>query len=161
MSAVAEHPEKAPKYIVSALDPKQIIDQYLHGKTTPQIAKELGISRQALNAWLKRTDEDGWRVAQTVLAEEEVDAAKDYRASIQVRLEQADKDERDRLNIALACARDAERSAQWRLERVCRRIYGQDSPPSSVVPVQININLKPDAAAHSAVITENDSQQDK
>lgn len=142
-SAVAD-PSKTPKYAVSKLDPKDVLDQYLNGKTTPQIAAEHGISRQALNAWLRRTDLESWQSAQTALAEEEVDKAKDYRAQIQQRLETADKEERDRLTIALACARDAEKSAQWRLERVCRRIYGQDAPPAGTNAVQININLRGD-----------------
>ena len=34
------------------------------------------------------------------------------------------------------------RAAQWDLERVCRRIYGQDAPPAGSAAVQININLR-------------------
>lgn len=119
------HP-KAPKFAVSNLDPKAVIADYLGGKKTTQIAKELGISRQALNAWLLRVDIDGWHTAQTAIAQEDLEEAQDYRAQTREALKKASKEERERLNIALACARDAEKSAQWRLERVNRRIYGAD-----------------------------------
>jgi len=44
--------------------------------------------------------------------------------------------------LDLTRARELLRSAQWDLERVCRRIYGQDAPPQGVNAVQININLR-------------------
>ena len=136
---------KAPKFAVTKLDPGAVIDQYLQGKTSAQIAAENGITRQALQAWLLRNDAEGWKQAQTAQAQEELDEAIDYRKSIQTRLETADREERDRLNIALACARDAEKSAQWRLERVCKRIYGQDVAQVGSA-VQININLRRESA---------------
>lgn len=141
MPSAVSDPSKTPKYAVSKLDPKDVLDQYLNGKTTPQIAAEHGISRQALNAWLRRTDLEGWQAAQTALAEEEVDKAKEYRSSIQQRLETANKEERERLNIALACARDAEKSAQWRLERVCRRIYGDEKVALNLAGNGITVQL--------------------
>ena len=49
--------------------------------------------------------------------------------------------------VDLARARESLRSAQWDLERVCRRIYGQDAPPNAAQAVQININLRAHAAA--------------
>jgi hypothetical protein len=44
--------------------------------------------------------------------------------------------------LDLARAREKLKSAQWDLERVCRRIYGQDSVPNAGAGVQININLR-------------------
>lgn len=58
----------------------------------------------------------------------------------------ADKEDRDRLQLSLAHARERLRAAQWDLERVCKRIYGQDQLPSSVVPIQINIGIARNAA---------------
>jgi transposase len=148
--------DTSPKFAVTKLDPEAVIAQYLEGKTSQEIAKANGISRQALQAWLIRNDAEGWKTAQTVVAQEELDEARDYRASIQARLETADREERERLNIALACARDAEKSAQWRLERVCRRIYGQDAPASAAQAVQININMR--AAEPQLVELDNNDQ---
>ena len=44
--------------------------------------------------------------------------------------------------LDLTRAREQLRSAQWDLERVCRRIYGQDAPPNAGAGVNININLR-------------------
>ena len=46
-------------------------------------------------------------------------------------------------------ARERLRAAQWDLERVCRRIYGQDAPPAGVNAVQININLRSERATNA------------
>lgn len=150
----AKDASKTPKFAVTKLVPGDVIDQYLQGKTSAQLAKEHGITRQALQAWLLRNDPEGWRHAQTAIAQEELDEAIDYRKSIQAKLEKADKEERDRLNIALALARDAEKSAQWRLERVCRRIYGQDVPQGSSDRVSITLNIGNAAAQDAEIVTE-------
>lgn len=152
-------PNKAPKFAVTKLDPQEVLNQYLAGKTSKQIAEENGITRQALQAWLLREDSQGWQVAQTVSAQEDLDEARDYRISLQARIETADREERERLNIALVCARDAEKSAQWRLERVCRRIYGQDAPPSSVIPIQINIGISRAEQQSGAAMDETSTQE--
>lgn len=134
--------DRAPKYAVSKLDPAEVLNEYLHGRSTKEIAAANGISRQALNDWLLRKDEEGWKRAQSIVAEEDAERAREVRQSIQDKLGTANKEERDRLNIALACARDDERGAMWRLERVNRRIYGQDQPPNGAAQVAIQINLR-------------------
>ena len=57
--------------------------------------------------------------------------------------------------LDLTRAREQLRSAQWDLERVCRRIYGQDQPPAGMNAVQININLRGDAATTHRTIEHN------
>ena len=147
--------DTAPKFAVTKLDPETVLQAYLSGKTSKEIAESNGITRQALQAWLIRNDAEGWKAAQTVVAQEELDEAREYRKSIQQRLEKSDREERERLNIALVCARDAEKSAQWRLERVCRRIYGQDAPASAAQAVQIVFNMRGDSATN---VSEVDTQ---
>jgi len=111
-------------------DPQQVIADYLAGKTTRDIARDrFNCTRQALNYWLREHAEEDWRKAQVILAIE--------------RKEKAEQDiETAPDALALARARELLRSAQWDLERVCRRIYGQDAPPSDVGRVQIAINLR-------------------
>jgi len=48
--------------------------------------------------------------------------------------------------LSLARAREQVRSAQWELERVLRRIYGQDQGVTQQSPIQINIGITRDAA---------------
>jgi len=114
---------------LSKVEPKDVLDRYLAGETGPQIAESLGVTKQALSYWLSETAEQEWKAAQFVKA---------YN-----RKEEADELIETASNpLDLARAREKLRSAQWDLERVCRRIYGQDAPPQGVNAVQININLK-------------------
>jgi hypothetical protein len=55
--------------------------------------------------------------------------------------------------LSLSRARERLKAAQWDLERVCRRIYGQDAPPQGVNAVQININLKRVGSEPRAVLS--------
>ena len=113
-----------------SVDPKEVLDRYLAGETSPEIAISLGVTKQALSHWLSNVAEQEWRSAQFVKA---------YSLK-----EDADALMKSATNpLDLARAREMLRSAQWDLEKVCRRIYGQDVA-QSVANVQININLRRD-----------------
>lgn len=110
------------------LDPKDVIERYLAEQTTKEIAASLGVTRSALNQWLLVHAEGDWKAAQIIRAHKRKDEAEDE-------LDSASDP------LSLARARERLRAAQWDLERVCRRIYGQDVPQVSQA-VQININLR-------------------
>lgn len=118
------------------VDPDAVLERYLGGETSPQIAESLGVTKQALSHWLISKAEDQWRSAQLVKA-------------------LTRKDEADELidtatnALDLARAREKLRSAQWDLERVCRRIYGQDAPATTTHPMQININIRGESATNA------------
>lgn len=127
MSAVMVAEEKKlPKLAGKEADPQAIIQQYLDGKKTEEIAKHFGITRQGLGYWLRKHAETEWKESQVIAALERKDKAEDIYDDIQRRIETADKDERDRLTLMLSLAREKLKAAQWDLERVCRRIYGDD-----------------------------------
>jgi predicted transcriptional regulator len=106
-----------------------ILARYLAEESTTQIAKSLGVTRSALNYWLLENCEKEWRSAQVIRAMKRKEDAEDA-------IDQASD------ALTLARAREALRAAQWDLERVCRRIYGQDVPVNAGSGVQININLR-------------------
>ena len=108
-------------------DPKLILQRYLSDETTKQIAADYGVTRQALGQYLLKTAENEWKEAQVVRAIARKESAEDD-------LETASD------MLSLARARERLRAAQWDLERVCRRIYGQDAPPAGAA-VQINIGI--------------------
>ena len=112
-------------------DPKAILQRYLSDESTKDIAASYGITRQALGQFLLKHAEEEWKDAQVARA--------------LARKEQAE-DEIERAGDALSLARAREllRAAQWDLERVCRRIYGQDAPVSAQA-VQVVINLRREA----------------
>ena len=102
------------------LDPKQVIARYFHDETTQQIAESLGVHRSALHQWLIRNCEQDWRDAQVARAITALDNAKDGLEAAQDAL-------------SLARAREQLRGAQWELERLFSRLYGQPK-------AEININ---------------------
>jgi hypothetical protein len=108
---------------------ESVLARYLAEETTTQIAKSLGVTRSALNYWLLEHCEKEWKSAQIIRAMKRKEDAEDA-------IETAPD------ALTLARAREALRAAQWDLERVCRRIYGQDAPPNAGAGVNININLR-------------------
>ena len=111
------------------IDPKHVLDRYLGEETGPQIAKSLGVTRAALSLFMLKHAEEQWKDAQLVKAIQRKEQAEEL-------MDRADN------ALDLTRAREQLRSAQWDLERVCRRIYGQDAPPAGANAVQININLR-------------------
>lgn len=101
-------------------DPKHILRRYLSDESTLTIASDYGVTRQALGQFLLKHAEEDWKecqvaraVARKEKAEDDIEAATDP--------------------LQLAKARESLKAAQWDLERVCRRIYGQE--------VQINMTV--------------------
>jgi transposase-like protein len=105
-----------------------ILARYLGEESTKDIAKSLGVTRSALNYWLLEHAEKEWRSAQVIRAMRRKEDAEDA-------IETASDP------LALARAREALKAAQWDLERVCRRIYGQDTPPDGAGRVSITLNI--------------------
>ena len=143
-------------------DPKTILARYLSDETTESIAKDYGVTRQALGQFLYKTAEADWKEAQVARAIARKESADDTLDAIGSKIENADKEDRDRLALSLAHAKERLKSAQWDLERVCRRIYGQDAPPASVIPIQINIGIRREdatnAVQHEVIEAEGKSQ---
>ncbi len=124
------------------VDPKDVIERVLREESTKDIAASLGVTRSALNQWLLVHAETEWRAAQIIRAHKRKDEAEDEMDSATDPL-------------SLARARERLRAAQWDLERVQRRIYGQDVP-NVAQAVQININLRRDAGQQTAVDIESE-----
>lgn len=82
------------------------------GERTADIASELGISRVRLNQLLLQYAEDDWRSLQVARALTAKEKAEDL-------LETAPD------GLTLARAREQLRAAQWDLERLLSRLYGQ------------------------------------
>jgi hypothetical protein len=107
-----------------------VLDRYINGEQVANIAPEYGVSDVTIYALLLREHQDAWKDIQTARA--------------LARLEQS----QDELQIApdalsLARARERVRSAQWELERLFSRLYGQKQEVTHNLPngPLININL--------------------
>lgn len=129
-------------------DPKAVLDRYLAGETSPEIAKSLGVTKQALSHWLIQNAESEWKSAQLIKALERKDNAEALMDSASNPLD-------------LARAREQLRGAQWDLERVCRRIYGQDAPASAAQAVQIVFNMRGESTTNAVQHEVIEVEQDK
>jgi Zn-dependent peptidase ImmA (M78 family) len=109
---------------LALIEPKLILDRYLNGESTTQIAQTFGVTRRALNYQLLKLAPDEWKETQFILAHERFEDAKDA-------ISAADD------ALPLARAREAAKVAMWELERVAKRIYGQDASPQVAVSVTI------------------------
>jgi hypothetical protein len=114
---------------LKGVDPKDILERYLGEETSTQIAASYGVTRAALSYFMLKHAEEQWKDAQVTKAMQRKENAEDL-------LETASNP------LDLARARELLRAAQWDLERVCRRIYGQDVPPTGGAAVNIQINLR-------------------
>ena len=92
--------------------PIDIITRYLNGESSEQIAHSLTVTRQGLAYFLRKNAEEDWREAQIIQAVERKELAEELLASCNDPL-------------SLARAREQLRAAQWDLERLFSRLYGQ------------------------------------
>ena len=113
------HPGK-----LQGVEPLGIITRYLNGETSEQIALTLNCTRQGLAYYLRKTAEEDWREAQIVQAIERKDSAED---ELRVATDA----------LSLARAREQLRAAQWDLERLFSRLYGQKQE----LTIKAEINL--------------------
>lgn len=123
-------------------DPKLILQRYLSDESTKDIAKDYGVTRQALGQYLMQTVEEEWKSAQVSRAQARKEAADDVYDKAQADLETAiDRDARELSLARVKVAEAQRRAAQWDLERICRRIYGQDVTPDQLGRVSITLNI--------------------
>jgi hypothetical protein len=139
-------------------DPKLILQRYLSDESTKVIAASYGVTRQALGQYLLKTAEAEWKEAQVARAISRKESAEDALDEISSKIDGADKEERDRLTLTLSLARERLKAAQWDLERVCRRIYGQDVTPDQLGRISITLNIG-EAAQQSGVVIDQDADK--
>ncbi len=102
---------------------QQVLSRYMDGETIGDIAKQLEVSPERLYIILLEHCEEDWKKAQAAKASHLLD--NDIRE-----IKSSDS------MLALGRARESAKLHTWRLERVARRMYGQDQPQ-----VQINVNV--------------------
>lgn len=144
-------PVPAKSGALANVDPASVLARYEQGERIADIANSHGVSDVAIYRWLLTHAEDAWREHQA--------------AHALSRLERAEADladaERSPDAVSIARARELARSAQWKLERTWRRIYGQDVP-ANLAAVQISINLRttqPQAIDAQAIRVEAEADQ--
>jgi hypothetical protein len=122
-------------------DPKTILARYLSDESTKDIAASYGVTRQGLGQFLLKHAETEWKEAQVARAIARKESAEVDLEGISAKIETADREQRERLALTVSLARERLKSAQWDLERVCRRIYGQDVSPDQLGRINITLNI--------------------
>lgn len=107
----------------------QVIARYLHGEQVAAMAQEFDTSDVTLYALLLRDHESEWKDAQTARALARLERENQ-------RLESAPDP------LSLARARELVRSAQWELERLLNRIFGQKQEVTHTLKPEFNVILK-------------------
>lgn len=135
-----------PPTALQSADPQELLQRYLNDESSEDIARSFGVSAKALNYFLRSKALEEWREAQVAKAEENANEADATYKALQARVDAftaiEDKDKRQaeieacRLQLALARAR-AER-AQWILERLLSRLYGQKQTAEVVISPVLN-----------------------
>jgi hypothetical protein len=117
---------------------------YNEGKQVAEMAPQFGISDVTAYALLLREHEADWKEAQ--------------KARAMARLERAQHALGTAPDVlSLARAREEVRAAQWELERLMRRLYGQDAPQQAQA-VQVNINLRRENTTELRVVAEQNEE---
>lgn len=104
---------------------ESILDRYLSNEPTAEIAKSLGVTHQALSKHMLKHAMGDWQQAQVARAMARKERAEQDLEDLRNGSYLNDHGERVLIDaVSIACARERLKSAQWDLERVCRRIYG-------------------------------------
>lgn len=123
---------------------KRAIERYLDGERLEDIAQGHGVSKMRLNQILLEATEDEWKNAQVAAA---ITRLQDCEKELERAAERVESAE-DMLSLTRVgeVARIAEKAAklaQWKLERLCRRIYGQEAAQvlgSGLIQINIGID---------------------
>jgi hypothetical protein len=131
----------------------EVLSAYQEGQEIADLAPEYGVSDVTLYALLIRDHEDAWKEAQKSRAVSKRDrTTKDLEElRLQLRSAMQENDEGQKTpHDALSLARIREqvrvaeiqaKRAEWELERVYRRLYGQDDGSAGVASVRITLNV--------------------
>lgn len=121
------------------------IARYLNGEDATAIAQTYQITRQRLYQVMSETFPDQWAQAQSSRALAEFDRTYEEMRSAPDAL-------------SLARAREMHKSAQWVMERLLRKLYGETKPEQT--GMQITINVRRDEPAQVVIEQEGGSSSE-
>ena len=134
---------------------REVLEAYERGEEVADIAPNYGVSDVTLYALLVRDHEDAWKqaqisrgVAKSARASNDLE---DLRAQLRSATQKGTETPHDALSLArireqVRVAEIQAKRAEWELERVYRRVYGQDVPTDQAGRVSITLNISPTPA---------------
>lgn len=123
----------------------EVLHAYEQGEEVADLAPNYGVSDVTLYALLIRDHEDAWKRAQESRAVSKRDKSTNDLNALRGQLWEAEK-AHDALSLArireqIRLAEIQAKRAEWELERVFKRIYGQDQVSDSSGRVSITLNI--------------------
>lgn len=107
---------------------ESVLTRYINGEQVAAMAPDYGVSDVTIYALLLREHEADWKEVQ--------------RARALARLEKAQGEMETAPDaLSLARARERVKAAQWELERLLRRLYGQDAQAEAGAGISITLNI--------------------
>lgn len=108
---------------------RALADRYVDGEEIADLATEFQVTTPRLYQLLVEGDSDAWRSAQSAKA------LQAFQETLQAMNASED-------GLSLARAREAHKSAQWQLEKLLRRLYGDDKTAVNINAAgQVNIQI--------------------
>ena len=117
--------------LLKGISAKDVVARFLLNETNAQIAKSFDVTPTALSFWMLKHAEYEWKEAQIIKAMRRKDEAE---LGI----------DNSKNQLGLNRSKESLKAAQWDLERICRRIYGQDLPVQAMAAIRVDINLNRD-----------------
>lgn len=121
---IASLPEADRRVLVA-----HVLQRALNDERLQDIARDVGVSRTGLNQAILKYAEDEWKETQVARALTAIESAED---DLEVAPDM----------LAVARARERLKSAQWKLERLHRRLFGTDAPQtggSGTITINIGV----------------------
>ena len=128
----------------------EVLQAYERGEEVADIAPNYGVSDVTLYALLIRDHEEAWKQAQIsrAVAKRALTAKdlEDLRTQLRSRTQEGTNEPHDTLSLArikeqVKLAEIQAKRAEWELERVYKRVYGQDPGDNSAGRVSITLNI--------------------
>jgi transposase-like protein len=149
-TALAKRPLKSLPAEKRAQIALEVLQAYEQGEEIADLAPEYGVSDVTLYALLVRDHEEAWKSAQVSRALANKARVNKDLSNLRIQLQSKTQEDSDSPHDALSLARIKEqiklaevqaKRAEWELERVYRRVYGQDASPDQAGRVSITLNI--------------------
>jgi hypothetical protein len=128
----------------------EVLQAYQQGEEVADLAPNYGVSDVTLYALLVRDHEEQWKQAQVSRAlakrSRTTKDLEELRAQLRDKNQEGTETPHDALSLArikeqVKLAEIQAKRAEWELERVYRRVYGQDVPADASGRVSITLNI--------------------
>jgi hypothetical protein len=131
----------------------EVLQAYAQGEEVADLAPNYGVSDVTLYALLIRDHEEAWKQAQVSRALAKRDQSTGDLARLRLQLQSAMQENEDgtktphdmlslaRIKEQVKLAEIQAKRAEWELERVYRRVYGQDVQADASGRVSITLNI--------------------